>query len=188
MKNNKKSQPMVDYNRRIVDALADALEADAETVGKALVDSGVMRYDVPLEPAVFGPYASHDRKWIAVKQGEGCWECVPTASSATGPTGIKRGGWEDACAVMGSDAFPLMPMRMLMKYDAALFDLGLWARGECYKSWKEYENAMKTAGKQDFPPDCSAKEQAYRDYTDVKNEIERCLSLLQDGNWRPTCK
>lgn len=40
----------LDYNKRVIDALAKALGKTSEQVERILIDSGVMRPNIPLEP------------------------------------------------------------------------------------------------------------------------------------------
>lgn len=66
----------LDYNKRVIDALAKALGKTSEQVERILIDSGVMRPNIPLEPFENGWYISHDREWMLYKRGEDRWESV----------------------------------------------------------------------------------------------------------------
>lgn len=95
----------LDYNKRVIDALAKALGKTSEQVERILIDSGVMRPNIPLEPFENGWYISHDREWMLYKRGEDRWESV--RYNVCGSMSIGATDWEKTGEFIGGPATPI---------------------------------------------------------------------------------
>ena len=141
----------LDYNRRVIDALAKALGKTREQVEGILTDSGVMRPNIPLEPFENGWYVSHDREWMLYKRGGDRWESVRYNDSGSVSRGVTD--WEKTCEFIGGDAFPLTPLSRLVRLSGKLEELakgfGQKARepleGRCPDKIGEYEDGYRSA-------------------------------------------
>ena len=146
----------LDYNKRVIDALAKALGKTSEQVERILIDSGVMRPNIPLEPFENGWYISHDREWMLYKRGEDRWESV--RYNVCGSMSIGATDWEKTGEFIGGTAFPLTPLSRLVRLPGKVDELAAELEREKHEPMdsqypegiKEYEDGYRSATRDAF--------------------------------------
>lgn len=100
--------PVIDYDGRIVDAIAEAFGETPERTERTLVNAGIMA--PPLEPKPQGWYVTRDGEWLLLHDANGWrwWDAYDGKDTGSGD-------WNRMRPVIGADTPPPAPLDSIIR-------------------------------------------------------------------------